>query len=146
MEWFKRLFNTKKATSRPRVVNDPVTWGDICSKQPTWKVDPINPWPDPPDPPPIRILNEDVGCYGSIDGYQPKSSSKTEDKIESHKKPYFRVDFYDQFSSEPSWSKGFYQSVEYSVELSTWSVYDYYDIEIEYMTEEEFNNLPDYEE
>jgi len=114
--FYNKLPQEENKRPRSRIVNDPITWGDLCDKQPTWKLEPPGPWPDPP---------------------------------KQEKKPYYRVDFYDFRGDKPYWAKGFYQSIKYSIRLpawSYWSSHDFYDITIEYMTEEEFDNLPDFKE
>ena len=136
MKWYKRLYyylmygNLPKhgAAPRSRIVNDPITWGDLCDKQPTWKVDPPKPWPDPPPPSFKRIRDEDIEL--SIWRYK---------NVESL---YFRVDCLDLDGNN---IKSFYQSTEYELMLDTWSTLDnYYRVTVEYMIPEEFDNLPDY--
>ncbi len=92
-------------------------------------------------PPRSRIFNDPIG-WGDLEA-PPCKPPKQE------KKPYYRVDFYDFRGDKPYWAKGFYQSIKYSIRLlawSYWSTHDFCDITIEYMTEEEFDNLPDFKE
>jgi hypothetical protein len=140
MKWYKRLYyylmdgNLPKhgaaPTSRSRIVNDPITWGDLCDKQPTWKMERPAPWPDPPMP--SRLYS---------DSLLPKLPKQD-------KKQYYRVDYYKLNGKKLYWDMGFYQPIEYPVRLlawSYWSSHDYYEVTIEHMTEEEFNKLPDFE-
>ena len=109
-------------TSRSRIVNDPITWGDLCDKQPTWKVDPPKPWPDPPIP--SRLYSD------SLLPKLPKQDNK----------PHYRVDFINEKGREHD---AYYQPANTELKLDKW--YCMYRVSLEYMTEEEFNNLPDYE-
>jgi len=150
MKWYKRLYyylldgNLPKhgaaPTSRSRIVNDPITWGDLCDKQPTWKVDPPKPWPDPPDPPPKRFLNEDVIITKPSINADELIKLKDAIRKEYNKKPYYKVDFINEKGREHD---AYYQPADTELKLDKW--YCMYRVSLEYMTEEEFNNLPDYE-
>jgi len=150
LKWFKGLFkiphrdnhdgyqprtSTLGDPPTSRIFNDPVTWGETTKD----KMEAPGPWPDPPDLPPKKILNEDVwlpkGEYAR--SMLPSKPPKQE------KKPYYRVDCLDLGGSN---LKSFYQPTEYELMLDAWSTLDeYYRVTMEYMTEEEFDNLPDYE-
>ena len=125
------------AAPRSRIVNDPITWGDLCDKQPTWKVDPSKPQQDPLE------CNDTKARLIKLRGEYEKFYNDLI-KTKRCKKLYFRVDCLDLDGNN---IKSFYQSTEYELMLDARSTLDnYYRVTVEYMTPDEFDNLPDYKE